>query len=200
MPHVDYPRTVEVVVHAQSEGSERANVFHFYLVAIGFPTATQLDTLCQNFWTAIGLAYRNCCGINVNFTAVTARDLQSVAGAVGTYAIPQPAPGTINADLMPANCAAVISWRTGLSGRSARGRSYIFGLQDGAAIGSTLTNAQIALLTALSNAIGSFTNAGGVGVLFSILSKTLVNTFPVRNAIIDAIMDSQRRRLPGRGN
>jgi len=101
---------------------------------------------------------------------------------------------------MPANCAAVISWRTGLSGRSARGRSYIFGLQDGAAIGSTLTNAQIALLTALSNAIGSFTNAGGVGVLFSILSKTLVNTFPVRNAIIDAIMDSQRRRLPGRGN
>jgi hypothetical protein len=52
-------------------------------------------------------------------------------------------PGQITADMCPPQCATLVTWRTGLAGRSFRGRTFLPGLAEDRQANGTLVAAQL---------------------------------------------------------
>jgi len=196
------PKWILISIFSTQEGSERVNSFSYAWSGTAIaPTLGQLNTMAQNFWTAVGALYTTMLCGNVNVDHVEARWLDPAGPPlVGNYTIPQPHPGTSPGNATPANAAAVISWRTGLAGRAFRGRTYLPGIGESSQVNSTVNSSYITAATALANGIAAFTNGGGiVGVNMVVASfvKQLLNL--VLSAVIDNAIDSQRKRLIGRG-
>jgi len=193
------PRTIRVVVAGVQENTQRQTVLHFKTNADHTWTQAELLQFCTNFWNDVRLAWKACVGTTVNFLSVTATDLSIIPPQQGVYSIPQPEPGTIGGEAVPANVACCISWKTLFTGRSYRGRTYLYGLTESNTNGSILNTAYLVAVATLAQRIVAWTNPAGVVALFAVRSSeggfsTLVNTF-----IVDNVSDSQRRRLPNRG-
>lgn len=113
--------------------------------------------------------------------------------------------GTAANNALPAGSALVVSHRTAMRGRSYRGRSYISGLNNAmqetpntvfAATASTLVGHFAALRSlldghGLDHVVASRQHNG------SVTSPAVVNE--VISYVVDTALDSQRRRLTGRG-
>jgi hypothetical protein len=125
-----------------------------------------------------------------------------------------PLTGALTAQPMPNNVAACISIRTAQRGRSFRGRNFVAGLTRDTVTNSEFTPAVAPLLEGIYN--GLRVCASEAGWHQSVVSRyhgfTLVAgkkvptprtvgiATPATNAImVDSVVDSQRRRLPGRG-
>lgn len=133
------------------------------------------------------------------------RDLTTETGWNGTYTPADPGNGTATGESLPNNCTLVISFRTGRVGRSYRGRNYAVGLVEAFALNTYATPVYAAaMVTAYQNmetylsltpfahvVVSRYTNnAPRVTGLAQTVTAYLVT---------DLAMDSQRRRLPGRG-
>lgn len=98
----------------------------------------------------------------------------------------------------PFNVTSTISWRTGLAGRKFRGRNYVVGLcenntnEDDTVSSDTV----IALSAAAQNLLTRAATLAANLVVFHLANNTFT---PVISYVIENIIDSQRRRLPGRG-
>ena len=106
---------------------------------------------------------------------------------------------------LPNNVAACATINTGLAGKSYRGRFYIAGLTEDMNAGSYLTDGAAALLNGAMNDLvtaEAFTNYT-IGVYSKITggAPRLAGLFTPATSIglKDKVLDSQRRRLPGRG-
>jgi len=108
--------------------------------------------------------------------------------------------GTVTGTAAAANAAAAISWRTANTGRSYRGRTYIGGLAA-----ANLSNAQTldsTMVTALGTAAAALIDdLEAIGATLVIVSRfaagvarVIAVATEVINIIIDAKVDSQRRR------
>jgi hypothetical protein len=197
------PGWIEISVHGTQEGSQRVNGFAYkWLGPAGPPPSVpQLTAMASAWYTACGAAYRAMCVGSYNFDYVEARWLDPAGPLIaGAFAPTQPAPGTQSGGATPANAAGVISWRTGALGRRYRGRTYLPAVSEAQTSGSTLLGAWITNATALALAIKGFTNGGGVSgvinVVASFVGQVLLDTLYV---VIDTAVDSQRKRLIGRG-
>lgn len=119
-------------------------------------------------------------------------------------ATPTPA-GKVSDGSVPNNCAICISFRTAGRGRSARGRNYVAGLPNGFVAANRVVATVTDSLVAAYNALVSL--AGGAGAVWVVVSRFTNHlprvsgaTFPITTAVlVDNVLDSQRRRLPGRG-
>lgn len=117
--------------------------------------------------------------------------------------------GGVADNALPANCALCISFRTALGGRSFRGRNYVAGVTEGNASGSILATANANGILTAYNTLQSTISANVQSeswqwVVVSKFSGGLPRaagvTTPISSAIlVDYVVDSQRRRLPGRG-
>lgn len=117
--------------------------------------------------------------------------------------------GSVADNALPANCALCISFRTSLGGRSFRGRNYVAGVTEGNSGGSSIATANANGILSAYNALQSFVSANVLSeswqwVVVSKFSGGLPRasgvTTPITSAIlVDYVVDSQRRRLPGRG-
>lgn len=142
---------------------------------------------------------------------VTLREIYGkvmIAGAAPEYTETTglPSAGTKVGASQPNNVSLAISFRTGFAGRSFRGRNYIIGLVEG-----DVTNNQVgaAVLNAWQTAYQQLLPAGGylnfgVWSVYSQFTNGDLRPTGVATSIIAAvftndIVDSQRRRLPGRG-
>jgi len=142
---------------------------------------------------------------NIGLTAVECTDLSSENGAVITEVVNPIEYGSLSGASAPANVAAVVTFRTALRGRSFRGRNYVGGLAmsqlgnavdlDGAAVTAILAAysllSEVETATSATHVVVSRYHAGaarseGIG--------TTVSAYTM-----DAHVDSQRRRLAGRG-
>lgn len=113
--------------------------------------------------------------------------------------------GTATGNSMPLNAAAVVSQRTAKRGRSYRGRAYISGLSESSQngpvdIGSTLATDLGDAFTALQIGL----DAIGFDVVVASKQHNGVVTNPAATNeviafLVDTHLDSQRRRLAGRG-
>jgi hypothetical protein len=112
---------------------------------------------------------------------------------------------------LPSNVTAAVSFRTGLTGRSNRGRNYIVGLSGDEITGDSLTAGTVANWTSIFNVLGTYlVDLGAQHVVASLFHGVDVDHKPipriegiahdVTNYIVDAALDSMRRRLIGRGN
>ena len=113
--------------------------------------------------------------------------------------------GAVGGAALPLGIAACVSFRTDKRGRSFRGRVYVGGLPN--AVINTVTTFATASMTALAEAFASLvTGAASAGYDMVVASKQHngeVVSPAAQNLITsitaDALMDSQRRRLAGRG-
>lgn len=120
------------------------------------------------------------------------------AGTAGSFGATAP---------MPSNVALCVSFRTSQRGRANRGRNYYFGLT----IGDMQSNTTMLSQTAVNVIKGYYDRLlpGGLSdptpARWCVLSRQLDGVpggraVPITSvSVVDNIIDSQRRRLPGRG-
>lgn len=191
---------VQIEVRATVDGQLAELVFHVKVpTAIILGTLQQLATLVVN-WVLSEMLPLHC--QNVFFTDVHLVDVSQPNGVEFTHTVN--AAGTDTSVPRSNNAALCVTLRTAQSGRSFRGRKYMFGL--------TRLNG-----TAVSWAAG--TVVGALGAWESLYDQLQTNNTPlavrsthankaprargvltlVETITADSSVDSQRRRLIGRG-
>jgi len=166
--------------------------------------SAELDRLCEgvyNWYSTEVMAYLSG---DLVLRSVEAVDLSSQFASFGSYAPPVPADGSVATVSLPGNCAVCISFLTASRGRRARGRNFIPGVPKASLDGiDTVANTTLnPILTAYSEMETTINNgipeawrhivisrADGLGARYAVTEYTFR----------DRVVDSQRRRLPGRG-
>lgn len=132
-------------------------------------------------------------------------DLTSQSSGTWSEAAAPPIPGTHTGESLPNNVTICISFRTAFRGRSSRGRNYFIGLTEDVVAQNTIAPLTAGAITSAYNQL--FNLAGDLGCSWVVVSRYQNNNpRPVGLAqtvtsvlIVDGTVDSQRRRLPGRG-
>jgi hypothetical protein len=210
MPFVPVPDTVLAEIRMQQDSQKIENTLYFKGTSLDVPTATTLATALIDWWTA-NIAPKT--HVSLILSSVVITDLSSATGFQVGVAPTTSTHGLITgSDEMPNNVVATISFRTGSRGRSFRGRNYIAGLTNGQITANTLTstaitdfldayNALLAVATAQDVVWVVASRFSGVDpVTHKPIPRTTGITTEITNVLFaDDTVDSQRRRLPGRG-
>lgn len=177
-----------------------------------------LGQLCENVWTclvpenppvidleniAVGVsgylpAIVEPLSTSLVINEITVRYLGDPGGPEYTFVPITPIAGTNASPGLPGNVALCVSLRTALAGRRFRGRKYFSGWTEADVVGNLVDAGAVADIVAACNAFiaGMITD----GVPLTIVSYTGLTNVNVVNAVcVDNYVDSQRRRLPGRG-
>ena len=198
-----FPQVIQFEAVYNWDGQICQNVIH-YRGSIGF-TATNVVPLCAEFvskWNATMKAYMPSV---LSLTGIKVTDLSSQSGWTFFYQTGLPIVGTSAGASLPNNCAVVITKRTGKRGRSYRGRIYQPGLTElhttGNVVQTTPLNAFIAFWEDMR-----FFDTGVVECYMQVISRfqdgvqlAVGEATDVTNLTSEGTVDSQRRRLPGRG-
>lgn len=201
MAFIALPNGIKVEMEFTKNGQLVVNIFY---VTTGSPVTTlNLTALAQIFldWWTTDLDVTQSAALalsRITATFVGAPDgLQVILNGAG-------APGTIAGADTPNNVAVVVSHRTGFSGRSRRGRTYLAGIVASDVVNDLTTPAkQAAYVTAFNALRTDLATAGYTMVVASYFSNgaprlEAIST-PITSHIVDARVDTQRRRLTGQG-
>jgi hypothetical protein len=114
------------------------------------------------------------------------------------YTTGLPESGSFASAMESANVTETISWRSGLAGRKYRGRTFVPGIAE-AQVNQDDTSAS-GFVTALGIIADGLFNHVISGTRFPVIFHIASNLFTrITSYVIENILDSQRRRLPGRG-
>lgn len=177
------------------------------------PTAAMLTDLNNELLAWWIDAYAPLVSTAVSLREIVCTDQTSATGPQVSLPAPPGSDGTDSAPPLPNNVTLAVSFRTALRGRSFRGRNYIVGITEDSNTGSEVTGAYA---SAVSAAYEQLLSGGGVlgdeiWVVASRFSGVDVNGHPIPRVagistpitsvvVVDLTIDSQRRRLPGRGH
>jgi hypothetical protein len=203
MPFVPVPNTVKVSIIGHIENQEVVNILHFTLSTA--PTVTNITNLLADvkaFWEAQMLPLISNHYLVDRYDAV---DLTTSTGITRQLINTPPVAGSQTGTPIPNSNALVMTKRTALRGRSYRGRTYVGGLTVGDLAGTSDVGTTI-----LSNFIAAFagllTSSSFHTFVFSVVSyflngvaRSVGHSEPVTAISGDTSVDSQRRRLTGRG-
>jgi hypothetical protein len=196
MPALIIPHCVEVVVKGHHVGNEVNSVFNYYTPSS--ITSAQAQSIAIGFRDNVLTSYRACLTAAYFAEVIHVKDLSVANGVTYDLLLVGPYPGTRGGNDLPGSVALVASWRTALSGRSYRGRTYLGPLAESDVSGDT---AAASLTSAVAAFIATIIGYHPLGaLLFSVASRHLHGINQIFAGIVDAIVDSQRRRLTGRGN
>ena len=186
--------------------SSQAVVQTFWMQYSASPSAADLQTIADHFRNNFNASMVTSQATSISLVRVTAtrQDNANDIQAVSTPA--SPVPGTGSGDSVPLNAAWVFSYRTALRGRSYRGRGYQPGL-----LNSILTSPGIgnsAILTAIAaNYVQWLITSVPAGWTWVVAShfhnkapRASAVLTPIISVVVDTLLDSQRRRLVGRGS
>lgn len=204
MAFIPIPDCALVRLVAHWDGQEVINTTYWH--KSGGWDATSLGSLAAQFlgWATLSWA-------PIVHTTVVVDFIQSVDQSVDSGAQAIVAPGTtlhggVGGTPLSNNVSYCVSFRTGLTGRSNRGRNYIPGISQAnlitpnridATYRAAVVSAYQDLLPGGSVTIGDWVVASR---FHNKLPRTTGVTTPITSVItVDDILDSQRRRLPGRG-
>ena len=190
------PAVARVAVIGNRDTREWVNTFHVAkpsgsLVAADLTEiANQMETFVNNYraaWPTVILA-----------DLIQVRKLDPSDPLAVDHPLVPPLAGLIPATAAPGNVTLALSERTGLAGRKFRGRFYTPGIADEDIVfDDRITSTLVSLLNSiLAQYITQWTSTVFLPVIFHKFSNTYT---PVISGVIEAILDSQRRRLPGRG-
>lgn len=205
MPFVPAPNIVQVEIRALLDGQKIEN--RFMVNALTTPTAEIIADICNLVSVWAQSDYFPLLPNAVSLVEVFARDMSSIDGLQHTIV---PAGAVVGGQAvvpMPNEVSFCISFRTGNSGRSARGRFYVLAIPKDLVTGNhinatlrgQLTGAGTSLIAALDSGGFALTivsyrtgNAPRTGGPVYYLVTTAVST--------DDFVDSMRRRKPGNGS
>jgi hypothetical protein len=193
------PGWIRLAAHIDHEGSSML-LIQDYKTPETNVTGAMLNALCQDWWTthSPSLVALLTQGYIVRF--VEATDRSHAGGATGAYTVSSGGQGTRANDAMPASVANVISWRTGRAGRANRGRTYMFGMADTDAIGSYFISSYLTGLGLFALALLVYDGPPTLFVTKAVASVSQLEMVVATTYIINDVVDSQRKRLPGRGS
>lgn len=200
MPFIACPNVARVEVVYQWQGEIVENVYHFLGAAQPAIADMQALATAVRNWRSTSLRplQSNTC----LHQKVKVRDLTTIDGAGIELLISPADQGNLTDTSLPNNCTVAVALRSGLAGRSNRGRTFHCGLTEilrsgNVILGTTQTN----LIAAYTALFGPFTtNAYHLGVLSLHTGghPRLTGAFTEVNSVtVDTNLDSQRRRLPG---
>jgi hypothetical protein len=134
---------------------------------------------------------------------ITATDISSQGAP--QYIRVENLPGSKTGTAAPMNAAVVVSLRTGLRGRSYRGRCYLgsISMSDVASAVDINSNFQAAIVAAFAGLQAALLSAALDMVVVSKqhngVPRSAGATYAIEQIVVDSHIDSQRRRLFGRG-
>lgn len=205
MTFIPVENTAHVLIQGSCDGQQVNNDLYFRHTS-GPIAATDLSALALaigTWWAGGVLPLLN---ESYLFGVVRARDLTTANGFVAEsqFAL---TPGGVSGEAAPNNCTMSVSFRAAFAGRNFRGRNYIPCLTNSQVTGNVIDSGFINdIRTQYEELItgGGTTPAGWIWVVVSRFLNGLPRAAGVFNEIfsvivVDNIVDSQRRRLPGRG-
>lgn len=203
MPFVPFSNTLQVEFIQGLDEQVIENVVYAQYATT--PSAEDADTLGNaliSWWDTLFSAQLS---NTLVLTAIQLTDLSDEESFSITVLPTAPVAGKISDEAVPNNCALCVSFRSAGRGRSARGRNYVAGIPgdfvSANRVVSTVTDSLVIAYNSLKTEIDA---AGATWVIASRQHDKVIRTtgvtFPVVTAlIVDNTIDSQRRRLPGRG-
>lgn len=206
-PFIPAPGVLQLEAVSSVFGQFCENVFH---VQFGSATVTPTDANMLAAIQAVEDWERNTAHTwqhaGVGYNVTRARDLTVQPGRVLEQVPATAINGVAAGDALPNNVSVAVTARTHFGGRSYRGRTYWMGLARSMTDGTNALTptARSGLVSAMADLrTRLLEGAGATLVVLSFASNkfwrdTAVAT-PIINFSCDGVLDSQRRRLPGRG-
>lgn len=204
MAFVPAVNTLKAELRYTKEAQQCENVLYF--VGSAGVTPTLATTLGNNLigWWNTNMKTRTAADMTLREVYIT--DMSNATSFTVSITTGLPSAGTDAGESLPSNVALCVSFRTANRGRSGRGRNYVMGMTEAQTVGSffgtTYVNAVVAAYQTLAGAgtftpglqwvVASFQNGGADRP--TALLQPVTTVLSVHNGV-----DSQRRRLPGRG-
>jgi len=171
----------------------------------GTPTAAGINDMCEALsgWWVTNIKPNVVSTLQL--LEVYGSDQSASTGPESTFVPTGTQAGTLASPALPNNVALCISFRTQLRGRSYRGRNYLPGIAEDGVTNNVFLAARTAMfVSAYTSLIGLFNDNAQTWVVASRFTSNAPRITGVAEPITavvatDPIVDSQRRRLPGRG-
>jgi len=204
MAYIPVADTVEVELFQRLHGQKIENTLYFRLTG-GMTGADIIDLWNQLliWWTT---SFKVVLSEDLSLFGAKITDLSTQTGVSMNFNAPTPNPtGDVEFAALPGNVALTVSFRTNSRGRSYRGRNYVAGLAEPSVVGNTVDTSVITgLQDAYTDLISLPTSGGWEWVVVSRYTNnaprvTGVATLISSASVVDPYVDSQRRRLTGRG-
>lgn len=203
MAYQAVPDVAQIKLESTLEGQQIINDMYFEISGGGI-NPTNLTDLLNAVNTWFGAEVLPLLSEDLTYLKATAIDLTTQTGP--EVLITGNVPGGTASPSLPNNVSACVSFRTDQRGRGARGRNFLAGIPDSKVTLNDLDG------TWVGQVIDAYFLVVGPGTLVAGWQWVIVSRFlagvqranglpiPVTNVIFtDLIVDSQRRRLPGRG-
>lgn len=202
-PFIPVPGVLQANVRFTLEAQQVENVLCFRYDGTPFGDAA------AQVWAGIELALWNNMRDQISTECVNTEtyivDLSSEAGPVASFPPFASPAGAASGPPVPNNAALVITHRTANRGRSYRGRTYVAGISKSIMFGSYLTQSAVDDVAAAFNTLR--TTMEDDSIPFTIVSRRHnnaprvegIDTVVTLSLARDNVLDSQRRRTPGRG-
>lgn len=205
MPHPFIPsaNVVKLEMCFNLWDQQTENVFHLKHGSSD-PDTASLELLCAFFknWYNDGIKGYTHEHMVLRLIRATIMTTQTSPGIEYATGLPIAGTDTTGKEL-PGNVAVGIKWTTGLRGRSYRGRTYLAGFTTTHVDGNNLTDPD---LSVLEDKIGDLIDSMEAGYVLGVNSEFqngawLTNAVftPITGFTLVRTIDSQRRRLTGRG-
>ena len=199
---IPVPDTFKCEMRFTQYGQEVENVLyvrqHEPLTPVTMDAAGALLVL----WWVTNMAPRTCVDVSLNEVKIT--DMSASDAPAESFTTGLPVSGTYDRSGLPGNVTLAVKLSTHSRGRSYTGRSYIVGIPDGSQTGNQVNSDASALYKAAYESLISELSIGGLDlVVVSFVHDKLLREVGVATDVtsvtIDQNLDSQRRRLTGRG-
>lgn len=198
--------TAKVAIDVTNGGNHLINTLWFTRgVSWGNADLDDLAAAVVTWWKTRILPNVNA---NCVLTEVSATDQATQDGHVSRVAVTSGNVGTLSGVALPNNACLVVTFRSDARGRSTRGRNYVPGLTStvlGSNVNQVTPGHAAALATAYSNLtdVESATPTPSVHCVASHFhnkaARSSALTYEITAYVADVNIDSQRRRLQGRG-
>lgn len=203
MPFIPVPNTIRAELRFSIDNQQIMNTLWFEKGSAW--SASDIEAVATQLVAWWDGAMAPLLTVGVTLREVYARDMSEEPSIEATSAAALT--GDVAETYMPNNVALCTSFRTGLTGRSFRGRNYISGMSRAQVTSNVFSGPWAASVTVayegLNASIGSVV-PGAFHVVASLASEGEPRTTGVTTPVLsylntDLVVDSQRRRLPGRG-
>jgi hypothetical protein len=198
------PHCVEIIIHGTVADQEVVNTF--YGKYPGAYTQANLDALASGVDVWVGEDWLPLQGAQYSYVDTTVRGLSSSIDLISVNNDHAGA-GTAGSDCVSNDVSLSVKRASAFTGRGARGRVYMPPLAAGNM--SDANHVSDAFVTAVETALNAFADILTGETVVEVILHRVAAGVPLAEAVaftvvqyivVDKVIDSMRRRLPGRGS